>query len=526
MAEILIYVDPDAVGGGTGVDWANAYISLNAAEAAEETDLVTDTDNIIFNCRASSGTADTTGVIFNGWTTGSSNDIKILGDLSTGIWDTSKYRLNDNTSGNVLEIIEEYVTSEKLQVENPGSGNAVKISYSGASNLSVTDDCLFRTEGVAGYILSNSNIIAEITNTIAYNTAETHPANSVGIYADLCTSLDVLNCTVYNQNDGIERDEGAVNVINTTVFFCDDDFDGTFNSIDHCASDDGDGTNAVTITQSASDYAALVTDAPNGDFTVTDASSELYNAGTNTGAPGDDIIGTSRPQDTTTDIGAFEFIVAGDIVLIIPGTTQAQAIDNLSLTQANILVINDVGQSQTIEILDLIQANLLAINSIDQSQTIETLDLVQANVLAINDIDQSQNIDNITLNVASILDIADMIQNQNIDVVNLIQQNILDANDLAQGQALDQITLDAEIILGIADIVQVQAVDNIDLTQANILEIDGLTQAQNIDNVTISIFEGKIIITFNLKKPETVMAIKKSDTSIEIKKPNINLIIE
>lgn len=26
------YVDPDAVGGGTGVDWANAYTSLNAWE--------------------------------------------------------------------------------------------------------------------------------------------------------------------------------------------------------------------------------------------------------------------------------------------------------------------------------------------------------------------------------------------------------------------------------------------------------------------------------------------------------------
>ena len=73
----------------------------------------------------------------------------------------------------------------------------------------------------------------------------------------------------------------------------------------------GEGTDGVAITQTADNYAALVVDAAGGDFSITDTSSELYNAGTNTGAPPDDIIGILRPQDTTVDIGAFEFPVDG-----------------------------------------------------------------------------------------------------------------------------------------------------------------------------------------------------------------------
>ena len=87
------------------------------------------------------------------------------------------------------------------------------------------------------------------------------------------------------------------------------DNSGNLTAPNYCASDDGDGTNAVTITQSASNYAALVTDAPAGDFTITNSGSELYHAGTDLSLS-TDIIGQEWDASTPS-IGAFELIVSG-----------------------------------------------------------------------------------------------------------------------------------------------------------------------------------------------------------------------
>ena len=80
------------------------------------------------------------------------------------------------------------------------------------------------------------------------------------------------NCT-----RGISRAAGTVDLINNAIFNCDDDLVGTFNSIVYCATDDdhsGDSATNVQISQSADDWAALVTDAAGNDFSVTDVSSE------------------------------------------------------------------------------------------------------------------------------------------------------------------------------------------------------------------------------------------------------------
>ena len=118
MATVHRYVDPDASGSGTGVDWTNAYTSLNAWESAEQTDLVTDGDIHIVHCRASSGTDDTTAVTVDGWTTGASNYLTIQvdsADRHSGEWDGTKYLL-DGGDAHALTIDEKYVRVLGLQV--------------------------------------------------------------------------------------------------------------------------------------------------------------------------------------------------------------------------------------------------------------------------------------------------------------------------------------------------------------------------------------------------------------------------
>jgi len=63
MAELNTYTDPDAVGLGSGVDYANGYTSLLIWEAAEEADLDGDGDYLINHCRAISNSSDVTGTV-------------------------------------------------------------------------------------------------------------------------------------------------------------------------------------------------------------------------------------------------------------------------------------------------------------------------------------------------------------------------------------------------------------------------------------------------------------------------------
>jgi hypothetical protein len=79
-------------------------------------------------------------------------------------------------------------------------------------------------------------------------------------------------------------------------------------TISYCASDDQDGSNSQDIGTDTDQF----TDPDNHDYSVLDTGSVLYNNGTDLSGSGinDDIIGTSRPQSTSYDIGAHEFPVA------------------------------------------------------------------------------------------------------------------------------------------------------------------------------------------------------------------------
>lgn len=324
MSEINVYVDPDASGGGTGVDWTNAYTSLSAAEAAEQTDLVSDGDTIIFNCRASSSSADTTAVTFDGWNIGLSNDITIEGNQTTGIWNNSAYHLSINHA-NAITFNEAYCNFLNLQIstnQNYATSSGIGIGLyppAGAAAI-IIDSCIIKEisdysskGGIYFLYLSGTNAFTlDITNTVVCGYGVGTGIDHSSAQTDWTTT--VTNCTVSDCALGI-RDQASMTIKNCAVFNNADDFNGS-GTISYCASDDGDGSNAQDLNENASgEWAAAFTDYANDDFSVKDASSLLYNNGTNIGAPDDDIIGTSRPQATTVDIGAFEFIAAAGVTM-------------------------------------------------------------------------------------------------------------------------------------------------------------------------------------------------------------------
>lgn len=307
MADLAVTVDTDGVTGD--------YASLNAANVGEAQDLTDDGgDTMTITCQATAGAADTTAVDINGWTTGAGNTITVVAAITdravaSGL-DANRYRLELAPGAGVacLHSNEKYVHFDKLQIHNTSGASD---SYGIASLFTHTpfdiSNCyISMNDSGNGIRIAGGNVV-QIWNCIVYNPHGGEP--SEGIYATTnVVSISIYNCIVYGCDDGIERDSGEVNVHNCAVFNNNNDFDGTFNIIDYCASDDNDGTNNVAESGGGAAWPDDFEDAANGDFRLKSGSGLV---GTGIDDPGsglysDDINGDTRTS--TWDVGADEVV--------------------------------------------------------------------------------------------------------------------------------------------------------------------------------------------------------------------------
>lgn len=322
MAETTYYIDVDVVGGeGDGSSLANAYSSLNAAEAARNAD-ITAGNAVRFLCHNTSGGTDIA-VRFDGWATDADSYIKVEAAASyrhAGVWDAAKYNM-ETTDDTILETREDYVRIIGIQlsiiVTADNAGSALYVNVANVGNEIRISNLIIKGTGTGtgtmyGISVSEANAIVKIWNCVVYNfISASDPAdtNFNGMRFS-CSTADVWNCTVNDCCEGIMKSVGTITIVNCLVFECADDFVGS-PTMTYCASDDdhtGDSATNFVITQTADDYAALVKDADGRDYGVKDASSELVGTGTDDpgGAIQDDtdIAGTARTS--TWDVGAFE----------------------------------------------------------------------------------------------------------------------------------------------------------------------------------------------------------------------------
>jgi hypothetical protein len=289
MAEITKTIKP------SGGD----YTSLSGWNAGEQTDLVTDGDIAIAECYVMN---DTTICTLSGWITGVNNYIKMYTPTSErhdGKWDTSAYRLIV-TDDKALIIAVDYVYIDGLQIGNinltGNSKHVLQINAIGVSNLIQISNTLIKGHGNATYLqrvinVNDTNTILEMWNCIVYNSG----TNSSSILMFIKSSTaDIYNCTFCKGYFGVFYNAGTVTVENSISCDNNDDFAGGM-TIDYCASDDGDGTNAQTL-DSTNSYEDEFTDFDNDDFSLVSGSVCEEN-GTNDPGSGlydDDIIGTIR----------------------------------------------------------------------------------------------------------------------------------------------------------------------------------------------------------------------------------------
>ena len=323
MATVYKYVDPDASGAGDGGgdgaagdptdedNWTDAYTSLSAWEAAEQTDLDAAGDTHVCYVRSGSGGDDTSDCTIDGWTTSSGNEILIecaSGNRHSGKWDDSSYVWEGSGgNGTTFQVDDNYVSMVGLQFDHTLGNNAnAWIEVTGTNFF--MDKCIGRMTGGANnhFIFGTGASTGEIRNTIGYDfddiifDADTSAAQPSWYFRN-CTGVNDSETTFATAYNDAEWH-------NCCAFDSTDSYTGTPNAATNNAYSEGTdpGSNGVDISSDAG--TDLFTDYNNDDFHVKDTNSSLYDAGADlSGTFTDDIDSETRSQ---WDIGADEYVAA------------------------------------------------------------------------------------------------------------------------------------------------------------------------------------------------------------------------
>ncbi len=315
--EVIRYVDPDAAGGADGTSWTDAYTALDTALENEEKDLVAADEKYTINCRSSGGTADTIGALIDApnWTADATRFIEIIGvDFpADGILDETKYRIDVTNAGGIRsEALYTKIRNIQVKMTVTGAAGATGIEMAAQGDIdSCTVTCISSSTGDVRGITTTippTNVYNCIVTGVNNGADAGHMAYRHAAVVGGVTNF--YNCVAWDSYHGfVAWAGGSDSVIENCISANNtggEDFlaaIGGTQAIDFCASDDGDGTNAVA--PSGADWDNEMNDPDNGDFSL--IGGNCQDGGTDdpgTGLYSDDIIGATRTS--AWSIGAYE----------------------------------------------------------------------------------------------------------------------------------------------------------------------------------------------------------------------------
>jgi len=179
------------------------------------------------------------------------------------------------------------------------------------------------------------------------------------------------------------------------------------------------------------------------------------------------VVGTSAKTGITGTVGVganppgFNFSVSSAVDLVVADATQAETVDNLTLTQVHALAVADARELQTVDNLALTQVHALTVADATQAELVDNLALTQVHALVVADARQLQTVDSLVLNTATNLVVADATQAQAVDNLTLTQAHALTVADAAQAELVDNLALTQAHALVVADARHLQRADQV-----------------------------------------------------------------
>lgn len=182
---------------------------------------------------------------------------------------------------------------------------------------------------------------------------------------------------------------------------------------------------------------------------------------------------------------------ATSVQLTIQDATHGHTVDNLDLTQHNILEVQDSAHGHSADNVALTQHNVLAVQDASHAHTADgPLALVQHHVLTVQDSTHGHTVDGpLGLTQHNVLVIQDALHGHTADSPALTQHNALAVQDATHGHTADNVELTAHppgAQLVIQDATHGHTVDNVALVQHNVLAVQDALHGHLADNVDLT----------------------------------------
>ncbi len=254
-----------------------------------------------------------------------------------GIFDSTKFYGGADTLYH--EVFQDFTVIDNIQFEGVDSSTTVSMER---DEITVRN-CIF--EMVGGPAIDVQDFGGGFDMHIYNNTINNTTSGSNGIIVNNGTALISFN-TIKGFSNGINEPGGTATPTSNAIFINTDDFNSVSGTIDYNASDDGDGTNAVTFSGGATDYAANFKDytatPPDLDLKDFSGSNAIGAAGNPVAGITTDLLGRAR-DGSTPSIGAFEMQSSGPSVVAVTVVDSLGVTDTLTTYKTMQRVIADAG---------------------------------------------------------------------------------------------------------------------------------------------------------------------------------------
>jgi hypothetical protein len=263
------YVNTDSTAGGNGTTNATtgsnrAFATITGAETALENSNYAD-DLEILCCGSTDDTSNlnfsaTGNYVTSGHTIYVKANRTVADGFNGGFWNDNTYILSP-TSGTVIDV---YTTNAnfvfdgiQIYLRSGSFVNCILLHGSGSNSFTMKN-CLFKCSTsttydayfTSWYYTGTGSAIFENCIFVGYSKVR----YALHFYKNI--THKAYNCVINGCQYGIHRTSGTSIAKNCSVFNNDDDFYGTI-TIDHCASDDGDGTNPIAVSNWANQFVNL-----------------------------------------------------------------------------------------------------------------------------------------------------------------------------------------------------------------------------------------------------------------------------